>query len=368
MSTKIIIGLAIVLFILLLLGWSQALLAFVVGSVIGIVGYQIYQSEILTQMDKTSGEETHLHIGGVYLPNAATLLGIGETGDKTNLKLANNTTIPKEKNVPEYEVKDIRVKFRTADEGDKELPIYLTKRTKSHKGLLYKIGGKSTKYYLESSPKWAPRDDYNNIIGYRALRTKADYENEDQEAENHSLLLEKTAKLLARLSNRSLPNVELICASKSVGESSAGGPDVAPQSGILSMFKDRKAHYHQLSGGDLVHNEYKNRGTANITYDDSFIKMPVVEKHNPDKAAMNAMPMLNMIKTKANEHPDKLYVLIQDYIIGGLTDGRLLPQNVLYIGQAQYAKNKVILNAFIHPHSYDDHGIFKLINDALAVN
>ena len=366
MSTKIIIGIAVVLFILLLLGWSQALLAFAVGAVIGIVGYQIYQSEILTNMDKSGYEETHLHIGGVYLPNNATLLGIDEKGDKTNVKITNDEKVPKAKHVPEYEVKDIRVKFRT-DEGDKELPIYLTKRTKSHKGLLFKPGGKSTKYYLESSPRWAPRDEYNNIIGYKALRTKADYENEDQEAENHSLLLEKTAKLLARLSNRSLPKVELICASKNIGESSAFGQPEAPQRGILSMFKDRKVHYHQLSGGDLVHNEYKNRGTASITYDDNFIKMPVVEKHNPDKSKLNEMPLLNKIKARANEHPDKLYVVVQDYIIGGLTDGRLLPQNVIYIGQSQYAKNKVILNAFIHPHSYDDHGIFKLINDALAI-
>ena len=190
------------------------------------------------------------------------------------------------------------------------------------------------------------------LHNYEFISQSGDKLYDPQKTEKHSRLLEQLAVLLRRIWDGNLPDdVGLLGASRQYGSM----PDV----GVISMFSNvgnvvtSPAQIYQMQDSDMIHSRGEQRGIANVRYDDETLKMPVIGKKSPDDAKIGDMPFLRKINEMADDK--KLLLVMQDYITGGLTDGKHLPKNVIYMGQScrMFDQNKVLLNAFVNPICYD---------------
>lgn len=355
MSTQLYVSVLIFLFILLLIGWSKSLFWFVGGIIIGIMGLKMYESEMLTNLAKSGGLIEELNVVGVWSPHKTVLIERLVDGKEKQL-IIQNSPIPREK-ITEVSTNVFRPFISQMHPNGVKLEVTLCPRIKSNKGMLYGPEKKPLDYYLELHPNYTKKDMYGRVGGYYALRRNVQDERSEelsdpQKTEKHSRLLEQLAVLLRRIWDGNLPkDVELLGASRQYGSM----PDV----GVISMFSNvgnvvtSPAQIYQMQDGDMVHSQGEQRGIVNVRYDDETLKMPVIGKKPPDDAKMGGMPFLRKINEIADDK--KLLIVMQDYITGGLTDGKHLPKNVIYIGQScrLFDQNKVMLNAFVNPICYD---------------
>lgn len=363
MNTKTYVGIIVFLFILLLLGWSTTLFAFCAGAVGGIIGYQLYESEILTNLATIGGTDATLNVKGVYAsapvlliekPNLKTFKGDlkKENPKERQIEIPNDPNIPREKNVPEYPINVVIPCYDKSNVVGTPLDVILVRKMNSEKNMLIVAPNESVlkqKYYLELAPQYTKRDENQSIIGVYALKVKESDAKQDtaQATEKHTRLLELLSKLLNKIWCGKVPKgVELLGATKH----SSTIPDQGPLA-ILSHAPNMKMH--TLAGADFIRGDDKIRGDVVVNYDDESITMPVVEKHFPSKDEVSRMPLLQSIENMAENA--KLVIVMQDYITGAIAEGDVLPKNVIYIGQAlrDDPSKKLFLNAFINPRAYD---------------
>lgn len=338
MNTQVYVGVIVLLFILLLLGWSKTLFWFLAGGVIGVVGLRMYESEMLEQL---AGIENiaEINVAGVWSPHKTVLV---EKGQEKSLVIP-NTPVPREK-VAEVSTKIFRNFHSNEYPTGILLEVILCPRTKSSKSMLYGPGNKPTDYYLDIIN--SKKDETGKILGYYSLRKDVEPVG-PQTQEKHTMLLEKLKELIDGIfKGQTYKDIALLAASH---HQSAITDD-----GILSLFSNAKdAQFYQIQDQDITHGEEEQRGVANVRFDDEILKMPVIGRKSPDVAKVERMPFLKKIEELAENK--KLVVVLQDYITTGLIDGKLLPKNVIYIGQAVRAfdEKKVILNAFVNCICYD---------------
>jgi len=344
MSTQAYFGIIVFLFILLLLGWSTTLFAFVAGTAIGIVGVRMYDSEILTNLATAGGAESELTISGVYASHPIVLVG----RDGKKLQISNNPAIPREKNVPEYPIGVSIPCYDRSNIHGTSLDMILTRKARSDKNMLIAKGSLKQKYYLELAPKYTKRDENQSIIGVCAIKTKEidDTQEKSQATEKHTRMLELLGPVLNKVwCGKSPKGVDFLGASKH----SSSIPDQGP----IALISHVGSRMHTMSGTDFLQSNDKNRGDVDITYDDETITLPVIEKHKPTKSDVSQMPLLQKMEEMAES--GKLVIVIQDYITGAIARGDVLPKNVIYIGQSlrDESSKKLYLNAFVNPKSYD---------------
>ncbi len=335
MAPQTYVAIIIVLFIILALGWSTTLFAFISGAVVGVLGVRMYDSEILNNLATYGGDDT-LRVKGVYATHPITL--IESTGKK--LTIRNNPKIPHEKDVPEYPIGVTLPCYDRSQVYGVPLDLVLVRKIHSDKNMLIAAGEK--KYYLELSPKYTKRDENQSIVGVCALKTGDDKPDLSQATEKHSRMLELLAKLLNKFWCGKVPKgVATLGASKHTS--------TIPDQGPIALLSNVGATMHTISGADFLDSDDKNRGDIEISYDDETIKLPVIEKGQSDVANM---PLMHKIEDMAENA--KLLIVIQDYITSGITRDRL-PRNVIYIGQTlrDDVSKKLYLNAFVHSKSYD---------------
>jgi hypothetical protein len=355
MNTQVYIGALVFLFILLLLGWSKNLFWFLAGGVVGIVGLKMYESEMLERLSRPTDIIDELNVKGVWSPHKTILIERMADGCEKQLIIQNNP-IPREK-ITEVTTKVHRPFCTSLNPDGIKLELVLCPKIKSNKGMLYGPGDKPLDYYLELHPTYTKRDEYGHISGYYALRknisdTRAEELEDPQKTEKHSKLLDYLAVLLRSIWDGDLPEeVALLGASRQYSSM----PDV----GVLSMFSNvgnvvsSPAQIYQMQDRDMIHSEGEQRGIASVRYDDEILKLPVIGKKPPDASKVENMPFLRKINEMAEDK--KLLLVMQDYVTSGLTDGKQLPKNVIYICQSVRLidQNKVVLNAFINPICYD---------------
>lgn len=339
MNTQVYVGILVFLFILLLLGWSKTLFWFLAGGVIGVVGLKMYESEMLERLSRSTDIIDEINIAGVWSPHKTILI---EKGREKQLVIP-NTPVPREK-VAEVSTGIFRNFNSHEHPTGISLEVILCPRTKSNKGMLYGPGNKPTDYYLDLMH--AKKDEYGKILGYYSLRKDVEPIG-PQIQEKHTVLLEKLKGLIGGIFNgKKYNDVALLAASHQ--------QNAITDEGILSLFNNAKdAQFYQIQSSDITHGEEEQRGIAQVRFDDEILKMPVIGRKSPDASKVEVMPFLKKIEEIAENK--KLVIILQDYITTGLIDGKLLPKNVIYIGQAVRAfdEKKVILNAFINPICYD---------------
>lgn len=354
MTAQAYLAIIVVLFIILILGWSTTLFGFLAGIGAGIIGIRMYDSEILINLATVGMGETELVVSGVYSSQPVTL--IEKSGKQ--LKIRNEPNIPRENDVPEYPTGVVIPCYERSIVNGVPLEIVLTRKMKSDKNMLISRGSLKNKYYLELAPQYTKRDANQSIIGVYALKTESSEKDAIsksdtlQKSEKHTSLLELLAKLLNRVWCGKTPEgVKFLGASK---HSSA-----IPDQGPIALISHVEAKMHTLSGADFLQSADKNRGNVDITYDDETISIPVIEKGKPGKNELSTMPLFNKIEDMAESC--KLLVVIQDYITSAIA-GDALPRNVIYIGQSlrDDPAKKLYLNAFINPKAYDS--ILRLLN------
>jgi len=343
MSSQLYFGIIVFLFIMLLLGWSTTLFAFVAGTVAGVIGVRLYDSEILDNLATVGGMESELTITGVYASHPVVLMGGGK-----KLQITNNPDIPREKNVPEYPINVTIPCYDRSNVHGTPLDMILIRKSTSDKNMLIARGNLKQKYYLELSPKYTKRDENQSIIGVCAIKIKENDEIQDksQATEKHTRLLELLGPILNKVWCGKPPKgVEFLGASKH----SSSIPDQGP----IALISHVGSRMHTMSGLDFLQSNDKNRGDVEITYDDETITLPVIEKHKPTKSEVSQMPLLQKIEEMAES--GDLVIVIQDYITGAIARGDVLPKNVIYIGQSlrDETNKKLYLNAFVNPKSYD---------------
>lgn len=350
MTPQAYVAIIVFLFILLLLGWSTTLFAFVTGTAIGVMGVRMYDSEILTNLATVGGSDADLIVTGVYSPHSVTLV---DKGGKEKLVIANNPNIPKEKDVPEHPIGVVIPCYDKTNVHGTALDMVLVRTMNSDKNMLITKGiltgeNKDKKYYLELAPQYTVRDENQSVIGIRALKIgKAEKQDSTQATEKHTRLLELLAPLLNKIYCGKVPKgVELLGASKHTSTI----PDQGP---IALLSHTGQSRMYTISNNDSLGGEDKLRGDVTIVYDDEKIIMPVIDKHYPSANEVKSMPLLHRIEEMADRA--KLLIIVQDYITGALSDGTNLPDNVIYIGQAlrDDPSRKMYLNAFINPKRYD---------------
>lgn len=354
MSSQVYVGVIVLLFIILLIGWSKSLFAFVVGGVAGIIGVRLYDSEILSNLANVSSANGELYITGVYSSFPVTLM---ERSGKS-IRIKNIAETPHEKDLPEYPI-GVNIPCYSPDKvRGVPLNIILTRKMRSDKNMLIVNNNQTSlkgRYFLELAPAYTKRDLYQNIEGVYALKaddTDPKKANNSQKTEQHSQLLEKLAKLLNMIWCGNVPKgVRLLGASKH----SATIPDQGP----IALFRSdtKQAEMHMLTQEDFLKDGYRylERGEITIKYDDQKIKMPVVQKEDPSKSDVKRMPLMLKISEIAEDRGTELLIVLQDYITGAITKADVLPQNVIYIGQALRLDpdGKLYLNAFINTKAYD---------------
>lgn len=370
MNTKTYVGIIVFLFILLLLGWSTTLFAFCAGAVGGIIGYQLYESEILTNLATIGGTDATLNIKGVYAsapifliekPNLKTFKGDlkKENPKERQIEIPNDPNIPREKNVPEYPINVVVPCYDRENVIGTPLDVVLVRKMSSDKNMLIVAPNETVlnqKYYLELAPQYTKRDENQSIIGVYALKVKdGDSIKQDtaQATEKHTRLLELLAKVLNKIWCGKIPKgVELLGATKHSSTVPDQGP-LAILSHVMGSNGQPRMKMHTLAGADFIRGDDKIRGDVVVNYDDESITMPVVEKHYPTKDEISRMPLLQTIENLSEN--SKLVIVMQDYITGAIAEGDVLPKNVIYIGQAlrDDSSKKLFLNAFINPRAYD---------------
>lgn len=327
--------------------------AFVIGGFAGIIGVRLYDSEILTNLSTISGVNGELYITGVYSNFPITLM---ERNGKS-VRINHISDIPHEKDVPEYPV-GVNIPCYTPDKvKGVPLNIILTRKMKSDKNMLIVNKNKTSlkgRYFLELAPAYTKRDESQNIQGVYALKTNNESEElkGSQYTEKHTQVLEKLAKLLNIIWCGRVPKgIKLLGASKQHA--------TIPDQGPIAIFRSdtEQAQMHMLLPEDFLKDGYKylERGEVTIKYDDQKIKMPVVQKEDPPKNELRRMPLMTKISEMAEESGTELLIVIQDYITSAITKSDILPQNVIYIGQALRldSEGKLYLNAFINSRAYD---------------
>ncbi len=337
MNTQVYVGVLVFLFILLLLGWSKTLFWFLAGSVVGVIGLKMYESEMLERLSRSTDIIDEINIVGVWSPHKTVLI---EQIHGKQLVIP-NTPAPREK-VAEISTGIFR-NFKSHEYPTGiSLEVILCPRVKSNKGMLYGPGNKPTDYYLDLAS--AKKDEHGRILGYYSLR-KDNFVVPLQE--KHTVLLEKLKGLIDEIfKGKKYNNVALLAASHQQNS--------ITDDGILSLFgNSENAQFYQIQDSDITHGEEEQRGVAHVRFDDEILKMPVIGRKSPDVSKVESMPFLKKIEEIAENK--KLVIVLQDYITTGLIDGKLLPKNVIYIGQAVRAfdEKKVILNAFVNPICHD---------------
>jgi hypothetical protein len=343
MTPQAYVGIIVFLFIILLLGWSTVLFGFVAGTVAGVIGVKLYDSEILENLATAGGAESELTITGVYASHPIVLMD----GSK-KLQISNNPDIPREKNVPEYPVKVTIPCYDRSNIHGAPLDMILTRKSTSDKNMLIAKGSLKQKYFLELSPKYTKRDENQSIIGVGALKIKEIDEKQDksQATEKHTRLLELLAPLLNKVwCGKSPKGVAFLGASKH--------SSTVPDQGPIALISHVGSRMHTMAGADFLQSKDMNRGIVDITYDDEVISLPVIEKHKPSRSDISQMPFLQKIEEMAENN--KLLIVVQDYITGAISRGDVLPKNVIYIGQALRDEpgKKMYLHTFVNPKAYD---------------
>lgn len=357
MSSQVYIGVIVLLFIILLLGWSTSLFAFIVGGVVGVIGIRMYDSEILENLASFNGINGELCITGVYSLFPITLM---ERGGKA-LRVKNIADIPHEKDVPEYPVNVVIPCYTPDKVRGIPLNIVLTRKMQNDKNMLILSSQTSLngRYFLELAPAYTKRDEFQKILGVYALKVdpeqsdKSSQSNQNnQKTEKHAQLLEKLALLLNKIWCGQVPKgVKLLGASKD----SASIPDQGPIALLRSDNEHAQMHMLTLEDSTINKDSYIERGEVTIKYDDQKIKMQVVQKADPSKSEVKRMPLMMKISEIADAKDTELLIVIQDYITSVIPKADVLPHNTIYIGQAlrDDTKKKLYLNAFINSRAYD---------------